>query len=251
MRGGVDGLARLKLERLSMQALHKTVAFGFDRHVLEHHAKCYSGVNIMEQIVERLQRKGYVSFSRAENDIWSIRKICDYLGCKVTHYSFLKPRSSTGRQNSLSDVYGTGEFPPHSDGAHLVSPPDYLIMRGSRNRKAPTLLWPSDKLLEVFGSDANNAEFVVNRGARTFGARFCTVAAGGFMLRFNYDTMKPKNQSAANIHSWLREPDVEPVVIDWETTSFLVVDNRTVLHGRGRSEEHDVGFLRRWTLRKR
>lgn len=205
----------------------------------------------MEQIVERLLREGYVSFSRSENDTLSIRKICDDLRCNVTHYSFLKPRTATRELNSLSDVYGTGKFPPHSDGAHLVSPPDYLIMRGSRNRKAQTLLWPSGKLLEVLGSDANDAQFAVIRGARTFRIRFCTVDADGLRLRFNYDTMKPKNRSAATIHSLLREPDVEPVVIDWETTSLLVVDNRTVLHGRGRSEEHDVGFLRRWTLRKR
>ncbi|RKE97631.1 hypothetical protein C8N30_2248 [Sulfitobacter guttiformis] len=207
--------------------------------------------NIVEQIGEPLRRNGYVSFSRAANDTLSIRKIGDYLECNVTHYSFLKPRISTARQNSLSNVYGIGEFPAHSDGAHLVNPPDYLIMRGSRSRKAPTLLWPSGKLLEALGSAANNAEFAVNRGGRTFGARFCTVAAGGLRLRFNHDTMKPKNQSAATIHSWLREPTIAPVVIDWETTSLLVVDNRTVLHGRGRSEEHDAGFLRRWTLRKR
>lgn len=181
----------------------------------------------------------------------SIRRICNYLGCNIEHYSFLKPKAATGRKSSLSDVYGTGEFPPHSDGAHLVSPPDYLIMRASRSRKAPTLLWPSSTLLEALGADVNYAEFSVNRGARTFRARFCTVAAGGLRIRFNYDTMIPKNQSAANIHSWLREPDVEPVVIDWAETSLLVVDNRTVLHGRGRSEGHDAGYLRRWTLRIR
>ncbi len=205
----------------------------------------------MEQLAERLRSKGYASVSREGNDILSIRKICDYLRCNVTHYSFLKPKISTGRKNSLSDVYGTGEFPPHSDGAHLASPPDYLIMRGSRSRKAPTLLWHFDKIIEAVGSDAKHAEFEVNRGARTFGVRFCTIAADGFRLRFNCDTMKPKNKSAANIHSWLREPNVEPVVIDWQTTSLLVVDNRIVLHGRGRSEEHHVGFLRRWTLRRR
>lgn len=181
----------------------------------------------------------------------SIREICDDLRCNVTNYSFLKPRTATGRQNSLSDVYGTGEFPPHSDGAHLVRPPDYLIMRGSRSRKAPTLLWTSGKVLDVLGSDANIAEFAVIRGARTFKVRFCTVAAGRLLIRFNRDTMQPRNRSAANIHSLLREPAIEPVVINWETTSLLVVDNRTMLHGRGRSEEHDVGFLRRWTLRKR
>lgn len=204
----------------------------------------------MEQIGEGLGRNGYVSFSRVENDTLSIRKIGDHLGCNITRYSFLKPRTSTGRPNSLSDVYGVGEFPPHSDGAHLVNPPDYLIMKGSRNRKAPTLLWPSSKLIEALGSDAINAQFTVNRGGRTFGARFFTLTAGRLGLRFNHDTMKPKNQSATNIHSWLREPEIEPEVIDWATTALLVVNNRTVLHGRGRSEEPDTGFLRRWTLRK-
>lgn len=38
VRGQVDGFARLKRERLSMQALHQTVAFGFDLHVLKHDA---------------------------------------------------------------------------------------------------------------------------------------------------------------------------------------------------------------------
>lgn len=204
----------------------------------------------MEPFEERLRQDGYASISRAENNILSIQKIIGYLGCTITQYSFLKPRTSTERQNSLSDIYGIGQFPPHSDGAHLVSPPDYLIMRGSKSRKAPTLLWPACKLLEVLGSDANNAEFEVKRRGRTFGVRFCTVAEEGLRLRFNHDTMQPKNQSATNIHSWLREPDVEPVVIDWETTSLLVVNNRTVLHGRGRNEVNDAGFLRRWTLRK-
>lgn len=198
-----------------------------------------------------LREEGYISFSRSENYTFSIRKICGDLKCYVAHYSFLKPRAATRRRNSLSDIYGTGGFPPHSDGAHLVSPPDYLIMRGSRNRKAPTLLWPSCSLLEVFGSDANDAQFSVDRGGRTFRVRFCSADADGLRLRFNCDIMRPQNPSAANIHSLLREPDIQPVVIDWETTSLLVVNNRTMLHGRGSSEERDVGFLRRWTLRKR
>jgi hypothetical protein len=210
-----------------------------------------AGTNILEQFRVRLKREGFVAFSRTDNERLSIRKIRDYLGCTVSHYSFLKSRTATRQQNSLSDVYGIGEFPPHSDGAHLVSPPDYLIMRGSRNRKAQTLLWPAVKLLEVLGENAIDAEFSVKRGGRTFSARFCAFAADGLRLRFNHDTMKPKNQSAADIHSWLRKPDVRPIVIDWEKTSLLVVDNQTVLHGRGRSEKNDSGFMRRWTLRKR
>lgn len=208
-------------------------------------------LNIMQRIEGLLQQKGYISFFRAQNEKLSIRAIRDYLGCAVTHYSFLKPRTSTNTQNSLSDKYGIGGFPPHSDGAHLANPPDFLIMRGSRDRKAPTLLWPSGKLLEVLGSDAYKAEFSVSRRGRTFGVRFSTFSAANPSIRFNRDTMKPKNQSAANIHSWLREPYVEPVIVDLATTSLLVVNNCTVLHGRGTSEEHDMGFLRRWTLRKR
>lgn len=204
----------------------------------------------MEQIRNCLRREGFFTYSRTENDRLSVREIADSLGCSVAQYSFLKPRISSGGRNTLSDAYGLEEFPPHTDGAHLTIPPDYLIMSGSITRKAPTLLWPSHEILKPLGEDAINADFSVNRGGRTFGARFCTLVSGNIRLRFNYDTMKPKNESAAIVHSWLRQPCIQPIVINWDTTSLLVVDNRTILHGRGRSDEGDHGFLRRWTLRK-
>ncbi|MDQ1629639.1 MAG: hypothetical protein QOI54_3383 [Actinomycetota bacterium] len=78
---------------------------------------------------------------------------------------------ASARVHSISAVHGLDAQPLHSDGAHLLIPPDVVILEAEEPSVTPTLLWTSldDLLANATAIDAlREGLFLVRNGAASF-----------------------------------------------------------------------------------
>lgn len=143
---------------------------------------------------------------------------------------------------SISAIYGTGEFPFHTDGAYMRVPPRFMLLRfieGKSNRT--TLLLDACAL--PFSAEERREMFrdvwVVNGGR----GRFLTtvfnnsLVSGSTIVRYDRGCMRPAHPAfnrAADILD-LRSQENKPVQINWKLGRTLVLDNWRMLHARGSS----------------
>ena len=142
----------------------------------------------------------------------------------------LVPRARTGAlRRSLSFQHGLGRFPFHSDAAHWLKPPRWVIMWCEESEgERPTELLPWN-LLRQTTPDRTPATFLVRNGRRSFFADVGDIARldGGCMIAQNPNAVALLRCATAS--STLRH--VFPVV--WKPGLVLVIDNHAVLHSRG------------------
>jgi hypothetical protein len=151
----------------------------------------------------------------------------------------LSVRSPQARPNSLSRRYGLGPLPLHTDGAHHVVPPRWVVMRlmaGSES-PMPTLLARTHGLQQ--NPDAwkrlARTTCVVRDGRRGF--LTCVAANGsrGSFVRWDPGCMTPTSPEDESAIA-----DMTRVVVSggvtrhcWSEGRAMVIDNWAVLHGRG------------------
>jgi hypothetical protein len=158
-------------------------------------------------------------------------------------YAYLKPKTS-GTENSLSGLYGLDEFPLHTDGANEVAPPDYIILMAPSTRRTTTLLADPRNVIDVDEGFAKEAVFNVKRLGRNFSAFFVQTRNGTRAIRYNSDSMTPRNSAAFEVDRKMRTLRDYAIAFNWEKTKFLAFDNRVLLHGRGKVI-HPLSHLRR------
>jgi alpha-ketoglutarate-dependent taurine dioxygenase len=136
---------------------------------------------------------------------------------------------------SLSALHGLGEFPLHTDFAHDVMPPRYVLLRSSAaGTVRPTTL---QSLSAIAISSA--ARRILQR--RVWVARggpipfYAPVLFGdGTYVRWDSACMSPSCLAMDARHAWTEcLASAQPVQFDWDMNTVLVVDNWRVLHGRG------------------
>lgn len=135
-------------------------------------------------------------------------------------------------KRSLSAKYGTGPQPLHTDGAHLATPPDIVVLYGPAPSPVPTMLWRHDywpSPIEVRDELAHGL-FSVDDGM----TRFLAPAYAGSRHRFDPGCMSPADSRARRVVDYFDGALASATRFEWtEVDQVLVIDNRTVLHARG------------------
>jgi hypothetical protein len=145
---------------------------------------------------------------------------------------------------SLSATYGTGRQPLHTDGAHLRTPPDLIVMTTDEPNSTPTQLWspwsnpanaplPHVKLPEF----VQHGVFLVNGGSDRFLATAYDSASG---WRYDPGCMTPCDQRARDAVRYFEDAAENTHLHRWsEAHRVLVIDNRKALHARMAVDEQD------------
>ena len=153
----------------------------------------------------------------------------------------LRPKAlSESEPNTYSGNFGLGRFPMHTDLAHWIDPPRYLMLRclkGSAN--VATHILDSAEVVEEFGRVTLARTFVRPRRP-TNGKNFilkllCQFDEGKTLFRWDEIFIKPASQSSVrvfeNISQWIAAKEYINLFIE-SAGDTLVIDNWRMLHGR-------------------
>jgi alpha-ketoglutarate-dependent taurine dioxygenase len=138
---------------------------------------------------------------------------------------------------SLSVVYGLGSFPMHTDGAYRLQPPRFVVLVCASPGTSPvptTLIRFRDlKLAASERTQLEAAPFLVRNGRRSFYSTICSPSR--MFVRYDAGCMMPQGpQSEASARLIAhRANEIGFTLVHWRTGDVLVIDNWTVLHGRG------------------
>ena len=155
--------------------------------------------------------------------------------------------------NSLSALYGTGEQPLHTDGAHLEQPPDLLFLACQGTSTTPTRLWRAAG--REPGKLARRPEylkhgiFLVHGGG---GEESFFSPAAYATVRFRYDPgcMTPCDARARQVVQYVERALKRAVEHAWNRPgTVLVIDNRRVLHARASAADEPEREIQRIAYR--
>lgn len=155
-------------------------------------------------------------------------------------------------KRSLSAVFGRGQQPLHTDGAHHALPPDIVILAAAEPTSVPTLLWGAsyERLIEI-GDDIRHGLFAVDDGQASFLAPACNgwPTLGG-QIRFDPGCMTPVDSRARGVSAHFANALESATRFDWtQQDQVLVIDNRRVLHARADSVSDPNRLMYRLMLR--
>ena len=196
-------------------------------------------------LVAAAQQDGWIA---APNDIEAIRRQAAVYGWAEVptrrgdqSVSVLKPvQPDSAHPRSLSAQYGLGDQPLHTDGAHMASPPDIVVLVISAPSQTPTRLWAYDPVTRRKEDPAwtafSHGMFLVHSGRDSF---YAPVLIGD---RWRYDPgcMTPCDARARHVCEYLDAQLASAKTWQWtQAGQALVIDNRTVLHARAAVAEGD------------
>lgn len=156
--------------------------------------------------------------------------------------------SADAPRRSLSAKYGSGPQPLHTDGAHLASPPDIVILAAEKPSPVPTLLWRGNLLRTdpAVREDLAHGLFIVDDGI----VRSLASAFGGGRYRFDPGCMRPADSRARRVLEYFEEARASATAFNWtHPGQVIVLDNRTVLHARADAAADPERELRRIMFR--
>jgi hypothetical protein len=201
----------------------------------------------LEALAAAARAKGWAT---GLGDVESIRKQAASLGWTEvasrrgdTTVSVLHPvTESAAHPNSLSAVYGLGQQPLHTDGAHLQVPPDVLVFICDRPSATSTQLWrpdvPARRRRPLSTTSAlSHGMFLVRNGRDSFYAP----ALSGSGYRYDPGCMTPCDARAREVQEYFEQQLSRASAHVWSAAGrVLVVDNRRALHARSAVAEGDL-----------
>lgn len=156
-------------------------------------------------------------------------------------------RREQARRRSLSAIHGMGEFPLHTDGAHLPTTPRYIVLRCvSPGAAARETLLADTAALQLSAADwalLRRAVYVIDDGRSPRRLRSIAVRTGPSRhdIRFDDGCMRPAHPSFAEAGRRFRDAldRNDPIRLVWKEGDAVIIDNRRCLHGRGPSDTPD------------
>jgi hypothetical protein len=145
------------------------------------------------------------------------------------------------RPGTMSYHLGFEEFPFHTDGAYLIIPPRFILLRlaDGADSLRPTLVCPFSSLSLSNGeSETLSRDVWLVRGSRRpFLSPILSdgTVHGHILLRFDLFCMKPasrRSERSAQIFESALEK-ANPVEVIWTPNRALILDNWRTLHARG------------------
>ena len=155
------------------------------------------------------------------------------------------------RALSLSGRFGRGAFPLHTDGAHLPSPPDAVLLEFRQPTSlAPTLLFTPrlDEVPSTVRHALGQGVFDAGLGRATFLAH----AVNAQRVRFDPVAMAPRDRLAHLVEEFFGLSTEHAIEYRSRGPGMtLIINNRRTLHGRaavpdGVSREADRAMIK-WT----
>lgn len=146
---------------------------------------------------------------------------------------------------SISARVGLNEQPLHTDGAHQIVVPDFVLLWSEQINTTPTLVWKPRRISESIKSGI----FIIFSGSE----RSLVPSHDHKGLRFDPGCMAPGDAFARQLCTYLQNPPPEEVkMISWDKPGkVLLLRNREVLHGRAAlSEGDDDRRIQRLTFRR-
>lgn len=151
----------------------------------------------------------------------------------------LKPTSpDVAAPKSLSAIYGLGEQPLHSDGAHMTTPPDIVVLASEDANETPTRLWKMPRFArtrERFPYEkASHGVFLVSNGKDSFYAHALEkVSPLTSRLRYDPGCMVPCDARARAVVNFFEAELDAADEHSWENPgTILVINNSRALHAR-------------------
>jgi hypothetical protein len=145
--------------------------------------------------------------------------------------------SSAAKPKSLSIVHGLGSFPMHTDGAHYLQPPRFIVLVCASPGTAPvptTLIRFRDLPFMPPERDRLEASpFLIRNGRRSF---YSTIwSRSRPFVRYDAGCMVPQGRDGEAVARLVvqRTKDASPTLVHWQTGDVIMIDNWNVLHGRG------------------
>jgi hypothetical protein len=201
----------------------------------------------LETLFEETQRNGWAAGAMSVVALRNQMEKLRWKGVPIRRseefFASLRPTATEDAPTaSLSAIYGLGNQPLHTDGAHLENPPNIVILTSELPNATPTRLWtlaPGNKLpREDFPFHAfGNGVFLVTGQGQNF---FSPCLVGG-NLRFDPGCMKACDERALQVVSYLNAAQSESVEHDWATKKgILMIDNQKTLHSRAAVHTGDL-----------
>lgn len=133
-------------------------------------------------------------------------------------------------ERSLSAIVGLDAQPLHTDGAHLLTPPDLIVLHSATPTPTGTAVWTP------FGIAAGRLPDHVRVGVfsvRANGLSFLATAWEPPRLRYDPGCMAPADDQAKETRMFFDEARSLAHVHLWEEPdTLLFIDNRRALHAR-------------------
>jgi alpha-ketoglutarate-dependent taurine dioxygenase len=168
-------------------------------------------------------------------------------GPMVDH--LLPVNRQVAKARSLSALYGLGEFPWHTDGAHWCTPPRYLVMAclEADEKVADTIICDGHLIAPLSSAAARSAVFRVINGGNSF---YVSVRPSlGHYFRYDPGCMTPLDDRAlAMINAMDHQLPEREVRIDWTKGKYLLLDNWRFLHRREATDGSTTRKLIRVTV---
>jgi alpha-ketoglutarate-dependent taurine dioxygenase len=167
----------------------------------------------------------------------------------IPNVQSLRPRNATeAKQNQYSGNYGHGLFPLHTDLAHWVLPPRYLLLRclvGAED--VFTNLLPSKYALDLVGKAA--LQKAVFRGRRREYGCSGLVRAISYhhqeeIFRWDPIFLQPLNRNARRLKIVMHDPACNRSLMTVRLTKpgdTIIIDNWRMLHGRSSVSARSTG----------
>jgi hypothetical protein len=194
---------------------------------------------------------GKQGWAAGSGDVESVRKQAAQLGWVEVAprrgdpaVSVLRPSGpEAAHRSSLSAVYGLGQQPLHTDGAHVQAPPDVLVFISEHPTVTPTQLWRPGFRGRRRGPPYMSAAalahgmFLVRNGRDSFYAP----ALSGSYYRYDPGCMTPCDARAQEVQEYFDQQLSHASAHEWPAAGqVLVVDNRRALHARPAVAEGDL-----------
>lgn len=155
--------------------------------------------------------------------------------------------STTDGRLTLSNKFGFGEFPFHTDRAFDVRPPRIVALfdDSSRSTAVCTKVAALQSLPKPAQKVLRRAMWIKleRHGESYLPGMFMTNMGNGY--RFDTSLMRPGNAVAEHCANGLHEVFEElSLKIDWTRANTVLIDNWNSVHARGAVEKADVGVRR-------
>lgn len=215
-------------------------------------------------ITQAVMRDGWVFVSPQGAD-WAFG-ILSELGPSIStgpnsaKYTDLVPYETfAAPPGSMSSKIGTNEQPPHTDRAHIPTPPRFVVLRCIEpgEGSCPTNLWAVDeaKLSSDRPAVLTSLQWVFCDGRNAaFYAPILEWTQGHLRIRFDPCCMQPASfcsDTVTHAEQTIKQY-TQRAIIHWQAGALLVIDNWRCLHARAIGAERAKSRrLRRWYLGER
>ncbi|MDQ1124880.1 hypothetical protein [Microbacterium trichothecenolyticum] len=157
----------------------------------------------------------------------------------------LRPASAgDAAPNTMSAIFGNGEQPLHTDGAHLQQPPDVILLASAEPNLTPTRVWSGAQQVPGTSAIITNSHpefarhglFVVRNGRDSF----LSPAFDWMRLRVDPACMSPADGYARQAAEYFQ--NLPAFEFHWDVPQkVLLIDNLYALHGRTAVSAEDAG----------